>query len=626
MEDTIHLAIISSNDYAPYMATTLMSVLDRLDKKRNCHIYVLTQDLTRSAQKKLKKLRRIHDFEIDYIHINESDLDFIKGVNVPYYINRLAASRLLLPSILHKLDKVICIESDLIFLDDIAKLYDTDIGDNYIGAVEDFARKVHAKDLWDNEKDIYFNTGVILINLKKLREINYKDKLIHGISRNASRYKLQEQCIMNDVYKGHIQRLDIKWNFYHEFYPIELKRRIKFQAENKKEYLNAVTAPSVIHTPGADKMWHPHYQHPFKEEYMRLYKKNPFYSMIKLWNYKIHNHSRYVYLTVFDIPILSIIRCKEGKRVSLFGVTIYQRKGDNIAGGSKTDHIAPPTHDHQKGNSEILECKAILNELKSQLTQMMETQYQMMWLPDKVAALHQKVFPQFKNIHDGEDVVIVGCGPTLLNYTPLPNAKHISLNRAFRHPDIKFDYAFIWDLRGMIESKDGTVEDFLNYDCTKFLGKFMADNFPFSINPSNKKGKLYRCYSSARHLLPSLNPVDNVIHDDLSSSPLADFMSVSFGALQFAIWTHPKRIFLVGCDTVMNGSFDGRQNSYMFDDMFRGYRLFKKFITTRHPEIEIISVNPIGLRGIFHDVYTSSYLALHPEIKKVKILDSDNQF
>ena len=462
MEDTIHLAIISSNDYAPYTATTLMSVLDRLDKKRNCHIYVLTQDLTRSAQKKLKELRRIHDFEIDYIYINESDLDFIKGVNVPYYINRLAASRLLLPSILNKLDKVICIESDLIFLDDIAKLYDTNIGENYIGAVEDFARKVHAKDLWGNDKDIYFNTGVILINLKKLREINYKAKLVQGIVHNASRYKLQEQCIMNDVYKGHIQRLDIKWNFYHEFYPIELKRRIRFQAENKKEYLNAVTAPSVIHTPGADKMWHPHYQHPFKEEYMKLYKKNPFYSVIKLWNYKIHNHSRYIYLTVFDIPILSIIRVKDGKKVSLFGVIICQRKGDNIAGGSKTDRTVLPTHDQREGNSEILECKAILAELKSQLSQMMETQYQMMWLPNKVAALHQEVFPQFKNIHEGEDIVIVGCGPTLFDYTPLPRAKHISLNRAFKHSDIKFDYAFIWDFRGMTEANDGAI-DVLNF-------------------------------------------------------------------------------------------------------------------------------------------------------------------
>ena len=264
------------------------------------------------------------------------------------------------------------------------------------------------------------------------------------------------------------------------------------------------------------------------------------------------------------------------------------------------------------------------NDLKLQLAQMMETQYQITWLPNKVASLHQQVFPQFKNTHEGEDIVIVGCGPTLFDYIPLSKAKHISLNRAFRYPDIKFDYAFIWDLPGIAESNDGTVEDFLNYDCTKFLGKFLSEKIPVPVNVNNKRGRLFRCYSTARHYLQRLRFVDDIIHEDLSLFPLADFMSISFAALHFAIWTHPRRIFLVGCDTTENESFDGRQNSYWLDDMLRGYRLFKEFVTTHYPEISIISVNPVGLRGMFHDVYTPSYLNSHPEIKDAEIFPLDS--
>ena len=39
--------------------------------------------------------------------------------------------------------------------------------------------------------------------------------------------------------------------------------------------------------------------------------------------------------------------------------------------------------------------------------------------------------------------------------------------------------------------------------------------------------------------------------------------------------------------------------------------------------MEIISVNPVGLKGMFHDMYTESYLDAHPEIdrERCEVLD-----
>ncbi len=42
----------------------------------------------------------------------------------------------------------------------------------------------------------------------------------------------------------------------------------------------------------------------------------------------------------------------------------------------------------------------------------------------------------------------------------------------------------------------------------------------------------------------------------------------------------------------------------------------KGFAKTYYPETEIISVNPVGLKGLFHDVYTESYLNEHSEIDR----------
>ena len=50
----------------------------------------------------------------------------------------------------------------------------------------------------------------------------------------------------------------------------------------------------------------------------------------------------------------------------------------------------------------------------------------------------------------------------------------------------------------------------------------------------------------------------------------------------------------------------------------------KTFAQRHYPETQIIAVNPIGLKGIFREVYTKSYLQKHPEIdpNAVEILET----
>ena len=91
-------------------------------------------------------------------------------------------------------------------------------------------------------------------------------------------------------------------------------------------------------------------------------------------------------------------------------------------------------------------------------------------------------------------------------------------------------------------------------------------------------------------------------------------MSISFGALNFAAYTHPKRIYLVGLDTKQTACFDGREHQYYMKELMLGYRLFKDFFKRYYPDVEVISVNPVGLKGMFKDVYTQSYVDAHPEL------------
>ncbi len=96
--------------------------------------------------------------------------------------------------------------------------------------------------------------------------------------------------------------------------------------------------------------------------------------------------------------------------------------------------------------------------------------------------------------------------------------------------------------------------------------------------------------------------------------PFNVWSSVAHCAFEFALWTQPKEIYLVGFDCARTGHFNCddserlRQQDFQknFDRIFYGWNYYKKFAKTYYPETEIISVNPVRLKGLFDkDIYTA---------------------
>ena len=83
---------------------------------------------------------------------------------------------------------------------------------------------------------------------------------------------------------------------------------------------------------------------------------------------------------------------------------------------------------------------------------------------------------------------------------------------------------------------------------------------------------------------------------------LGDFNSVSFSAMQFILWTNPNKIYLVGCDC-SSGYFDKTKSTTSMNKLIGNWIMLKKFAETYYPDTKIISVNPVGLKGVFTDLY-----------------------
>ena len=223
--------------------------------------------------------------------------------------------------------------------------------------------------------------------------------------------------------------------------------------------------------------------------------------------------------------------------------------------------------------------------------------------------LHQSTFEKYKGLHKNCDIAILGAGPSLNFFNPccLPapeKTKFIGLNRACLFNKVRFDYLFAIDILGI----DCCKNEFFSYpDAVKFIGDQDLGKTHQIPETWIRGNNCYR-YKTTTNMLGT-----NLFTVDIDSQPLVNSVSVSIQAMQFALFTSPRRIFLVGIDTTPSGHFVGKDEDITArgDNIFQvshiaetDWNKMKNFIDIYYPDIEIVSINPNRLRGLFKDIDT----------------------
>lgn len=233
-------------------------------------------------------------------------------------------------------------------------------------------------------------------------------------------------------------------------------------------------------------------------------------------------------------------------------------------------------------------------------------------LANEIHETHKASFSEFKACHRGRTVAVAGSGPTLLHYTQMSGIPHVGVNSTYLKLDL--DYHFL------LHYKPEWCDKSKTRNCVQF----------FCVNQRSVSDIAFPEYVIEEHGARMFydTVMTSKLHTNIEYFPLVRSNSVIFPALQFALYTRPKQILLVGCDCSSEGHFDGSNNGCLQDKnsartLPSAYRRLKTFAQLHYPDTEIISVNPVGLKGMFRDMYTESYLDAHPELDRAQceILD-----
>lgn len=140
--------------------------------------------------------------EIECINVSNQVYFDKNGPNYDNVCTYMVLLRAAYSKIFPNLDRILSIDMDTIVNENISDLWDLDLTNYYIAAIEETELS--------EEEGSYFNMGVAMLNLKKIREDKKDDEMIEAINTYWYRYK--EQDCFNEFFRGHALILPSDYN------------------------------------------------------------------------------------------------------------------------------------------------------------------------------------------------------------------------------------------------------------------------------------------------------------------------------------------------------------------------------------------------------------------------------
>lgn len=225
----INIALAADENYFPGLLGTVASIIVSADQKCRYEFYVIDGGISSNSWNILRHFLDISKVETS-LNILQPRLDVFEDMPKFHTPSKLAYARLLLPNLLKDLDTIIYVDSDILFLKDIALLNELNIGEMATAVAKEFIISILKNDcpnyqeLGLNPQNPYFNSGLMLMNLEKFRNIKIAEKTISYLDENRAICKYWDQTALNVTLYEDFLLLDQSWNVQSHWQSFRLEK------------------------------------------------------------------------------------------------------------------------------------------------------------------------------------------------------------------------------------------------------------------------------------------------------------------------------------------------------------------------------------------------------------------
>lgn len=218
----MNLLFSITKNYIRQLETVLFSIREN-NKNKDFIIYLLTDDKgSLHAFKKLNDFCSQISMKLEIIQVPSTTFSHApKTSRYPQMIYYRLVAQNFLPA---TIDRILYLDCDLLCLNSFDKLYNIDFQDKlYVAASHTESIRIgntfNKIRLGNYDAENYFNSGVLLMNLNKIREEVHLSDIYNFIDQNSLQLFLPDQDILNALYGDKIKSIpDIYYNYDTRFF------------------------------------------------------------------------------------------------------------------------------------------------------------------------------------------------------------------------------------------------------------------------------------------------------------------------------------------------------------------------------------------------------------------------
>ena len=281
----------SDENYAPYMGVSICSLFENNRSSGSITVYVIDDGISSDNKDRLSAMAAGYGRDIIFLTGENiaADEDIVRTFEYTRFRkNKHSYYKMFTDRLIPDVDdRIIYIDCDTVVEGDISGLLTIDMEDKPIGMVQDSLVAKVKTSVGIDDKDRYYNSGVILIDMKRWKELNCSGRLFEHI-RDVRTYGTVDQDVLNVVLHDEIVTLPVRYNLQpiHMDYTYSQYSRVYRHKEpyySEGEIAAALKDPGILHFLRyvGESPWHKDNVHPYTPYFDRYLAMSPWKDLEK---------------------------------------------------------------------------------------------------------------------------------------------------------------------------------------------------------------------------------------------------------------------------------------------------------------------------------------------------------
>ena len=239
-EQLIPIFYACDDAFVKFTIVSMHSLIKNASKDYHYILHILHTEISDEMKDMVNRLAS-DNFEIRFIDVTNYLQSISEKLPLRDYYSKTTYYRLFIAEMFPQYSKALYLDSDTVILGDVSELYQTDIGDAYLGACHEQAM-VQSREFGTYVEKVvgvsrynFFNAGMMLINCDRFRIHFVLDKFVDYL-HYYNFVVTQDEDYLNLICKDHVYWLDQRWNtetFGNVPYPVEQAEMIHYIMTNK---------------------------------------------------------------------------------------------------------------------------------------------------------------------------------------------------------------------------------------------------------------------------------------------------------------------------------------------------------------------------------------------------------